>query len=159
MKRTSLIFTCLLVTGFATGCTSTNGESAALSKLHANAQEQANKANLQAKVATQASQDYSYARRKEFIDKKKSDLSEIRDELEQLTVRLEDVDGEVRDSAKAKLAAAQDQWKQAKRQLDRAEVAGESSWDEVQGRFKKAHSELKDDVDSIRQWLSNKIAP
>jgi hypothetical protein len=48
---------------------------------------------------------------------------------------------------------------QAKKQLDLAESATESSWEDVKGSFKKSLDDLKDSIDKTRQWLSDKIAP
>ena len=159
MKHTLRIFTCFLVTGLLAGCTSTNGESATLAKLHANAETQANKAKAEVQVADQASQDYSYAQRVQFVDKTKRDLDAIHDELERLTAKVGKFDGAAKADAKTKLAAVQDKWSQAKKQLDRAENATESGWDDVQSGFKKAYHELKESFDTMRQWLSDKIAP
>ena len=159
MKRTLRVFACFLVTGLLAGCTSTNGESAALAKLRTNAETQANKAAAETKVAEQASQDYSYAQRAQFVDKTKRDLDEIHEELERLTSKVEKLDGAAKVDAKTKLAAVQDKWTQAKKQLDRAESATESGWNEVQGGFKKAYGELKDSFNEMLQWLGDKIAP
>ena len=159
MKHTICTFTCFLVTGLLAGCTSTNGESAALAKLHANAETQANNAKAEGKVADKASQDYSYAQRAQFVDKTKRDLGAIHSELERLSTKVEKFDGAAKADAKIRLEAVQDKWTQAKKELDRAESATESGWNGVQSGFKKTYSELKDSFDTMRQWLSDKIAP
>ena len=159
MKHKIRAFSCSLVAVVLMGCTSTNGESAALAKLHANAETQANKAKAEVQVADQASQDYSYAQRVQFVDKTKRDLDAIHDELERLTAKVGKFDGAAKADAKTKLAAVQDKWTHTKTQLDRAESATESGWDEMQGGFKKAYRELKESFDTMRQWLSDKIAP
>lgn len=159
MRHMTSTFARVLVTLLLIGCTSTNGESAALAKLHANAETQANKAKMEVQVADQASRDYSYAQRAQFVDKTKRDLDALQNELERLTAKVEKLDGAARADAKSKLAAVQDKWTEAKKQLDRAESATESGWDEVQGGFKKAYHELKESFDTMRQWLSDKIAP
>jgi len=159
MRHTLRAFVCVVATGFLAGCTSTNGESAALAKLHANAETQANKAKAEVQVADQASQDYSYAQRAQFVDKTKRDLDAIHDELERLTANVEKFDGAAKVDAKAKLAVVQDKWTQAKKQFDRAESSTESGWDDVQRGVKGAYHELKESFDTTRQWLSDKIAP
>ena len=50
-------------------------------------------------------------------------------------------------------------WAQAKKQLDRAESATESTWNDVKGGFEKSYGELKDSFEKTRQWLSEKIEP
>ena len=159
MKHKIRAFSCCLGAVLVMGCTSTNGESAALAKLHANAETQSNKAKAEVQVADQAWQDYSYAQRAQFVDKTKRDLDGIHDELERLAAKVEKLDGAAKADAKTKLAVVQDKWTQAKKQLGRAESATESGWDEMQGGFKKAYHELKESFDTMRQWLSDKIAP
>ena len=110
-------------------------------------------------MADQVSQDYSYAQRAQFVDKTKRDLNAIHNELERLAAKVEKSDAAAKADAKAKLAVVQDKWTHAKTQLDRAESATESGWDEMQGGFKKAYRELKESFDTMRQWLSDKIAP
>lgn len=160
MTRILSVYTCVLVTGLLVGgCKSTSEESAALAELHANAETQAIKAKAEEQAADRASQDYSYAQRVQFVDETERDMDAIYDELGRLTAKVEKFDGVAKADAKAKLAVVQDKWTQAKKQLDRAESATESGWDEVQGGFKKAYHELKESLDTMRQRLSDKIAP
>lgn len=149
----------VLVVSGSVACTSTSGESAALTKLHANAETQALNAKVANEAATQAARDYSYEQRAQFVEKSKRDLGEIEKELGQLASKVDKLNGTAKADAKAKLAAAQSQWTEAKKQLDRAESATESGWDEVQAGIKKAFSALKDSVNASRQWLGDKIAP
>jgi hypothetical protein len=52
-----------------------------------------------------------------------------------------------------------EKWAQAKKQLDGAETATESNWDDVKNGFKQSYADLKDSFNKTRQWLSDKIAP
>ena len=128
-----------------------------MAKLHANAEAQADKA--EAKAAERAAQDYSYAQQAQFVDETRKDLDTIHNELEQLTAKVEKFDGTAKADARTKLAAVKDKWTQAKKQLDLAESATESDWDQVQGGLRKAYRELKESFDTMRQWISDKIAP
>ena len=159
MRHTLPVLTCCLVTGLLAGCTSTSGESEALAKLHANAEAQADNAEAEAKAAEQASQDYSYAQRAQFVDETRRDLDTIHNKLEQLTAKVEMFESTAKADARAKLAAVKDKWTQAKKQLDLAESATESDWDQVQGGLRKAYRDLNESFDTMRQWISDKIAP
>lgn len=130
-----------------------------MAELHANADAKANKADSEAREAEQAAQVYSYAQRAEFIERTKGDLEAIRQDLERLTTKVEELNGQAKADAKKELARVQAKWTQTKQQLDRAESATESTWNEVQSGFKKSFGDLKESVDTMRQWLSDKIAP
>jgi len=52
-----------------------------------------------------------------------------------------------------------EKWTQTKQQLDRAETATASNWDEVKNGFKQSYADLKNSFEKTRQWLSDKIAP
>lgn len=159
MKHTILVMRLFLVAGVAVGCASGDGESAAESKQPGTAAVQRDKATTATKEAAQAIQDYAYAQRAEFIDEMKEELSQIQVELDKLSAEIDRSSGVAKDDAKADLEALREKWTDAKKQLDQAESATESSWEDAQGRFKKSHNDLKDSLDKTRQWLSEKIAP
>jgi flagellin-like hook-associated protein FlgL len=149
----------LLVAGLAVGCTSTDGKSAAEPKLGDIAAAKRDKAETEMKEATQAMQDYAYAQKAVFVDEMKKDLAEIQEELDRLSAKVDRSSGTAEADAKIQLEAVREKWTQAKKQLDLAESSTESTWDEVKGGFKKAHSELKESFEKTRQWLSDKIEP
>jgi hypothetical protein len=89
----------------------------------------------------------------------KKDLVSIQEELDGLGAKVESAGGSAKAEAKVKLAAVREKWAQAKKQVDRAETATASDWDDVKGGFKQSYADLKDSFDKTRQWLSDKIAP
>jgi chromosome segregation ATPase len=149
MRHTILPTTFLLVAGLAAGCPSTDGESAA----------RRDKATTETKEAALAIQDFAYAQKAEFVDKMKKELVEIQGELDRLSAKVDRSSGAAKADAKTKLEAVREKWAQAKKQLDQAESATESTWDDVKVGFKKSYGELKDSFENTRQWLSDKIEP
>ena len=172
MRHTILIITFLLVAGLAVGCTPKDGKSAAGPKHRetAAAQREAETKTKEAdqagrdyahaqKEAVEARQDYAYAQKAEFVDKMKKELVGIQEELDRLSAKVDRSRGAAKAEAKTQLEAVRAKWAQAKKQLDRAESATESTWDDVKGGFKKSYGELKDSFEKTRQWLSEKIEP
>jgi gamma-glutamyl:cysteine ligase YbdK (ATP-grasp superfamily) len=117
------------------------------------------KAEAETKEAAQAWEDYAYAQKAEFVHKMKGELAKIHKELDRLSAKVDKSSSAAKADAKTKLKAVHKKWAQAKKQLDRAESATESTWDDVKAGFKKSYGELKDSFGDARQWLSDKIAP
>ena len=159
MKHTILVISFLLVAAFAVGCKKTDGKSAAETKHRENAAEQLDKAKTETKEAAQAKQDYAYAQKAEFVDKMKKELVDIQEELDRLSAKVERSSGAAKADAKAKLEVVREKWAQAKKQLDQAESATESTWNDMKDGFKKLYSELRESFDKTRQWLSDTIEP
>jgi len=146
MRHTILVITFLIVAALAVGCTSTDGKPAGGPK-----QSETGPA--------QAMQDYTYAQKAEFVDKMKKELVEIQEELDRLSAKVDRSSGAAKADARTKLEAVREKWAQAKKQLDQAESATDSTWDDVKGGFKKSYGELMDSFEKTRQWLSDKIEP
>jgi len=146
MRHTILVITFLIVAAFAVGCTSTDEKPAGGPK-----QSETGPA--------QAMQDYTYAQKAEFVDKMKKELVEIQEELDRLSAKVDRSSGAAKADARTKLEAVREKWAQAKKQLDQAESATDSTWDDVKGGFKKSYGELMDSFEKTRQWLSDKIEP
>jgi gas vesicle protein len=159
MRHEYLIVTFLLVTGLAMGCTATDESSASGPQQPGTLTAQRDKAITESKEAADAIQDYAYAKKAEFVGQMKNELVEIQKEVEWLAAKIDRTSGAVRAEAKVTLDAVRGKLVQAKERLDQAETAAESTWNDVQGRLKKSHGELKDSVASARQWLSDKIEP
>ena len=159
MKHTILVITFFLVAAFAVSCTSKAGKSAAEAKHRETAEAQLDKAKTETKEAAQAVQDYAYAQKAEFVDNMKKELVEIQEELDRLSAKVDRSSAAAKADAKAKLEAVREKWAQAKKQLDQAESATESTWNDVKGGFKKLYGELRDSFDKTRQWLSDTIEP
>ena len=103
--------------------------------------------------------EYAYAEKAEFVAKMKKELVSTQEELDRLGAKVDGASGAAKADAKVKLAAVREKWAQAKKQLDGAETATESNWDDVKNGFKQSYADLKDSFNKTRQWLSDKIAP
>jgi Arc/MetJ family transcription regulator len=159
MRHTILVTTFFVAGALAVGCTSKDGKSAVAPKKGETAAAHLDKAKAETKQAAQAMRDYAYAEKAEFVDKMKKDLVGMQEELDRLGAKVDKASGAAKADAKVKLGTVRENWTQAKKQLDRAETATASDWDDVKNGFKQSYSNLKDSVEKTRQWLSDKIAP
>lgn len=140
MKKMVLVTTLLVVGALAAGCTERT-------------------AVEQKQDATTAIQNFSYAQKAGFVDEMKKQLVAIQEELDVLSAKVDRSNSAAKADAKAKLDAVREEWVLAKKQLDAAESANESTWDDVKNGFKRSYDELKASFNNVRQWLSDKIEP
>ena len=106
-----------------------------------------------------AKRDYTHAQKAEFVRKMKEELVDIRKELDGLSAKVDRSSGAAKADAQARLEVVRRKWAQAKKRLDQAESATESTWEDVKDGIRKSYGELKDSFEKARQWLSDKIAP
>jgi Skp family chaperone for outer membrane proteins len=159
MRNTIVVTTFLIAAASAVGCTSKDDKSAARPKQQGSAAVRLDKAKAETKEAAQAMRDYAYAEKAEFVDRMKKELVSMQEELDRLGAKADKASDGAKADAKVKLEAAREKWTQAKKQLDRAESATESTWDDVKNGFKRSYADLQDSFTRTRQWLSDKIAP
>ena len=143
----------------AVGCKSTADRQANGTQQDSAAALQLGKAKAATIEAAQAMEDYAYARKSEFVAKMKSEMAATQEELDRLAAKADAAGGAAKIDAKTKLAVVREKWTKTKRQLDQAENATESTWNDVKSGFNESYAALKDSVDTTRQWLSEKIAP
>jgi len=117
------------------------------------------KAKAATAEAAVAMDDYAYARKAEFIAQMNKDLGALQDDLNLLGAKVERSSGAVKADAKAKLAVVREKWVKTRQQLDQAENATDSTWNDVKSGFKGSYADLKDSISATRLWLSEKIAP
>jgi uncharacterized protein YukE len=153
-----MLGTFVLAAALATGCAPVEEKSAA-GPTRGETAARREKAKTEVKEAARAIQDYAYAQKAELIDKMNKELVEIQNEVDRLAAKVDQSSDTAKEEAKTKVTALREKYIQAKKQLEQAESATESTWDEMKGRFKKSHGELKNSVDKTRQWLSDKIEP
>jgi hypothetical protein len=159
MGHTILVTTLLTAAALAVACTSRDATSAVAPKPGGSAAAHLDEVKAETKEMAQAMRDYAYAEKSEFVARMKKDLVSTQEELDRLGVKVAEAGGAAKIDAKAKLESVREKWAQAKKQLDRAETATESNWDDVKNGFKRSYVELKESFDWTRQWLSDKIAP
>jgi hypothetical protein len=159
MRHTILVTTLLITSALALGCTSKDKKSAVAPNQEEIAAAHLDRAKAETKQAAQAMRNYAYAEKAEFVDKTKKDLVSIQEELDRLGAKVDKASDAAKADAKVRLATVRENWTQAKKQLDRAETATASDWDDVKNGFKQSYSNLNDSVEKTRQWLSDKIAP
>jgi uncharacterized protein YicC (UPF0701 family) len=159
MKRATLVIPALLAAALGGGCKSTaDGPTNGTRQDSASAVHLA-KAKSATVAATQAMEDYAYARRAEFVAEMKSELVATQEELDRLAAKVANSAGAVKAEAAARLDTAGKRLAETRQQLDQAENATEFAWNDVKGGFRESYAGLKDSIAATRQWLSEKIAP
>ena len=153
----SLAITFFAITAFAVGC-KPSAESSATKTGGATA-EQFDKVKQETKEAAQATKDYAYEQKAEFVATMQQQLEAIQRDLDQLSAKIEKSSDAAKAEAKPKLQALRDQAAKLNQKLDTARNATESTWGEVKAGFTKGYGELKDGFNQARQWVSEKIAP
>jgi len=148
MKRKTLAITFLSVAGFAVGCNQEQTTAQQIDKVQEKTAE-----------AAQDMKDYTYAQKAQFVERMQGQLAALKQDLDQLTAKVDKSSDAVKAEAKPKLQALRDQTTQLNKQLDEVKNATESTWDNVKNGFKKAYESSKDGFQQARQWASDKIAP
>ena len=109
--------------------------------------------------AVQATKDYAYALRAEFVKDMQDELAAINRTVQQLSDKVESGTGAAKTEARAKLVVVRDRVAELNAQLERARSTPEAAWAEVRDGFKKSQDDVKESVAQARTWLSEKIAP
>lgn len=159
MRHTLLIVMLLLVAGLAVGCTSKDGSTPAEPEHHETTAAQGDNTPVVTEEAAQAAEDYSYAKKAEFIAKMKEELARMQVEIDRLSAKVDRSSGATKAEAQAKLAALREKSAQLKKKLDAAEGATASTWDSVKKDFRTSFGEFKASIKKTRQWLGEKIEP
>lgn len=120
---------------------------------------QLDKAQTKAKQAADDMKDYTYAQKDAFVKKMQGQLDALKQDLDQLSAKIESSSAQVKAEAKPKLEALRAQQTQLSAQLDKVKAASESTWESVKTGFKSAYDSSKDGFNKARQWVSDKIAP
>ncbi|OGR00094.1 MAG: hypothetical protein A2284_03060 [Deltaproteobacteria bacterium RIFOXYA12_FULL_61_11] len=147
----------LIATGFALSCTTTKEQ--AEKNAAASTAVQLKTAKTETVEAFKATQDYTFSQRADFVARMKTELAETQDKLHQITLKIEASNAATKADAKEKLEVVRRNYSRAKQELEQAESASETTWENIKSGIKKSHSELKESFEHMRQWLSDKIEP
>lgn len=109
--------------------------------------------------AVEDMKEYTFAQKKEFVDKMQTQLDSINSDLDQLSITIEASSDSIKTIAKPKLKALRTQSLLLKHQIAVANDATESAWEEIKAGFVKGIDEIKEGFNSTRQWVSDKAAP
>ena len=121
--------------------------------------EQLEKAKAEAKEAAKDLKDYAFAQKGAFVQMMEGKLNALNQDLDKLSVKIENSSDAVKAEAKPKLQALHDQASQLNKQLEDAKNASQSTWDTVKAKAEKAYDALTNEILQARQWVSDKIAP
>jgi hypothetical protein len=170
MRNTILVITFLLAAALAAGCSPTEANAAIVPQSPgakvatsptpaAIAAVRLDNAKAETKEAAHAMQEYAFAKKVEFAANMKNELAAIQVEIDRIALKIDRADVKVKADATVKLDALRVKWAETKKQLDLAESANESSWEDMKAGFNKSHTDLVDFFEQTRQWLSDKIEP
>ncbi len=157
MKHPAILFVILVSVAMAVGCKPS--EEKTLSVTGENSAQQIDKMSKDTKELSLDLKEYAYSQKAEFVEKMKSQVTEINADLEKLSAKVASASDAAKSEAKPKLEALRAQVAGLNKQLDDAKNATESTWNDVKSGFKKGYLELKDGFQQARQWVSDKIAP
>jgi hypothetical protein len=159
MRDSTLAAAFFVAAALVVGCKSTTETSPSGTGQDSAAARQLVKVKAATVEAVSAMDIYAYARKAEFIAKMKSELVATQEELDHLGAKVASSAGAVKAEATTKLDAARVKLAQSRQQLQQAENATESTWNDMKKGFKESYGGLKDSIVLTRQWLSDKIAP
>ena len=148
MKNKTLLITLLGAATIAVGC---NQEKTTA--------QQMDKAQTEAKQATQGMKDYTYAQKDEFVKTMQGQLALLNQDLDKLAAKIDSSSDAIKAEAKPKLQALRDQATKLNQQLADPQNATASTWDTVKGDSQKTYDALAGSFTEARQWVSDKIAP
>lgn len=157
MKHQAIMSVILVSAALAVGCKPS--EEKTLSVKGETSAQQIDKMSKDAKELSLDLKEYAYSQKAEFVEKMKSQVTELNAELEKLSAKVANASDAAKSEAKPKLEALRVQVAGLNKQLDDAKNATESTWNDVKSGFQKGYIELKDGFNQARQWVSDKIAP
>ncbi len=148
MKTKIVLVTLVSAAAFALGC-----------RKEETVSQQLDQVESKTKEAVQDMKDYSFAQKDEFIKTMQGQLTNLNQNLDQLSAKIDSANETVKAEAKPKLQALRDQFTTLNQQLAEAQAATESTWDSIKAGTKKAYEAVEQGVRDSRQWVSEKIAP
>ena len=147
MKNQNLVLTLVTLSAVTFGCE------------RSDTAKQFDKVQTETKQAAQDMKDYTYAQKSTFVESMKGQLVALNRDLALLSAKVEKSSDSAKAEAKPKLQALRDQADKLGQQLDKAQNATESTWEDVKAGSKKAYDELANGFQQARQWVSDKVAP
>ncbi len=148
MKPNILVVTFFSAVAFTVGC-----------KEEESTSQQIEKVQTESKQAVADMNEYTYARKSEFVEKMQAQLAELNQDIDKLAAKVEKASDQAKAEAQPKLKALREQGAKLELQLVEVKNATESTWDGVKASSRKAYGDFKDGINQARQWISDKIAP
>lgn len=115
-------------------------------------------AKQQTKEAVESVKNYTYAQKEEFAQKIKTDMSKIKQQLDQLSTKVESSSIKAKQEAEAKMDALRDQFGKLDKKLDDVEDATESTWDDVKSGVQTGYDQVKQSFQDLQDWLDKQVA-
>ncbi len=104
-------------------------------------------------------QNYSYLQKDQFVEKMNQNLAEVNKSLADFGTTVKKANGEARIEAERKMKELRIKAARLNMKIDKVRNSTESEWENVKSDFNKFSNEMKDSVDQMRTWLSEKVAP
>lgn len=161
MKSKQIALTIVFVTVLTAGCspgetkpvptvaTTTNAVSE-------NAPPSFDQVKKEAGEAAQATKDYAFAQKNEFVAKMHEELAALNQEIERLSAQTASAADTIKAEASEKVKALREKAATLGKKLDDSMNAGEPAWEGVKGGFKQTQEDLKEAVKSAADWFREK---
>jgi hypothetical protein len=117
------------------------------------------KLQKEVKEAIEATKNYTAQQKANFINKSKTDLTEIEAEIDTLASEIKKARKDAQDEAAAKLQRMRDKASELDRQREKLKKSQEPAWNDLKGNITKSTDEHKNSITDVRRWLADQIAP
>jgi peptidoglycan hydrolase CwlO-like protein len=107
----------------------------------------------------QADSDYTYSQKEEYLAKIRSDLNNIKMDLDDLEKSVKRASGHAKKEANDKIRTTKVRVSKLNEEVAELKASSEKEWKEVKKKYIESVSRAKDAIESSRKWLSTKIAP
>jgi archaellum component FlaC len=162
MKPKQIAMTMIFVTAFTAGCSPGERKPvptvASTNTTSENAPPSFEQVKKEAGEAAQATKDYAYVQKSEFVAKMHEELATLNQEIERISAQAASATENLREEAAEKVKALREKAAALSQRLDDSTNTGESAWDTVKTGFKQAHEDLKQTVKSAGDWFREKTA-
>jgi predicted RNase H-like nuclease (RuvC/YqgF family) len=120
---------------------------------------QAERVKADLKETAQATQDYAYTQKEQFIAKMNTEITRLKAQSSELESKLESCTGSTKEELRSRLETLRHKVTGLNDQLSKAKNSNEGTWNDVKSTLQKGTDEAKESFNQARQWLSDKLKP
>ena len=162
MKFTTLLFGLTVLSFLSVGCEPTGdrtSDPATETTRDQTTRTDGNRTDGAVGAGARDTREYAYEERTQFGVSMEAELEEINRSIDQLATRIDRADAETKAAASTRLNELRNQADLLQEQIDGAKNASASTWDNVKATTRETHTNLKNNFEDARQWISNKLEP
>jgi cytochrome c556 len=121
--------------------------------------QQLDQVEAKTKKAVQNLKDYSFSEKNEFIFAVQNQLTNLNQNVSQLSAKIDSASASIQIEAKPKMQSLRDKFSILNQRLADTQNASEATWDRLKADTQEAYDAVEQGVRDSRQWVSEKIAP